>query len=102
MTDWTAAQIKELIGVQICAERRHRDVLRADDRQWLRDTLAEKDKALKLQAASYPTVEDFNKLKTHVEVSTSGSSATRTTVFQILGLLNAGGVLLLAYLALAK
>ncbi len=33
MNDWTATQIKELVGVEIAAERRLRDRLHKDDRE---------------------------------------------------------------------
>lgn len=53
MSEWTASQIRELIDVQICAERRHRDALRVEDRRSFDYSVAAVEKALLLQAAEY-------------------------------------------------
>ena len=65
--------------------------LRAEDHRRLKDALAARDEALLLQAKAYPTVKDFNDLKTHVDVemaSRSGSSNSVTTLFQVLTVLS--------------
>lgn len=53
MSEWSADHIKELIRVEICAERRLRDALRAEDRRHFENALAALDKALQHQAVEY-------------------------------------------------
>lgn len=61
MNDWTAAQIKELVGAAIEAERRLRDALRKEDRRWLERELKDLAKALELQAKEYERrLDDLN------------------------------------------
>lgn len=53
MNDWTASQIKELVKVEVEAERRLRDALRAEDREKFDEYKKVAAKALDLQAAEY-------------------------------------------------
>lgn len=51
MNDWTANQIRELVGGEIIAERRLRDALRIEDRRWIERELLSLSKALDLYSA---------------------------------------------------
>lgn len=53
MNDWTASQIKEIVRIEVEAERRLRDALRAEDHKWFERELKTLAKALELQAKEY-------------------------------------------------
>ena len=49
MNDWTAGQIRELLAAMLDAERRHRDVLRAEDQRGLEEYKAQLNRAVELK-----------------------------------------------------
>lgn len=98
-------QLREFIETIIKLHEERRDDLRLEDDRRLKEKFESLDTALRLQAASYPTVQDFNNLKTHVDVelaTRSGSSSSMTTLFQVLTLLSLSISALLAYLTYVK
>lgn len=61
MNDWTATQIKEIVRIEVEAERRLRDALRAEDHKWIERELRAAAKALELQAKEYERrLQDLN------------------------------------------
>ena len=83
--------LREFIEAIIDRDNHRRDGQRTDDMRRIDERFEALDKALKLQAAAYPTTRDFNDLKTHVDVelaSRSGSSNAVTTLFQVLTVLS--------------
>jgi len=97
--------LREFIERIIDLHNRRRDDLCLQDNKRLDERFEALDKALKLQATAYPTVKDFNDLKTHVDVelaSRSGSSNAATTLFQVLTVLSLLTSSLFAYLLYLK
>ena len=85
MTDHIA--LREFIETIIKLHEQRRDELRAEDDRRLKEKFTALADALTLQAAAYPTVKDFNDLKTHVDVelaARSGSSSAVDTLFKLL------------------
>lgn len=97
--------LREFIERIIVENNIRRDDLRREDNHRVEDQFKALDKALMLQAAAYPTVKDFNNLKTHVDVelaNRSGSSNAVTTLFQVMTVLSLIASSVFAYLLYAK
>ena len=97
--------LREFIELIIRKDNERRDDLRREDDRRLQERFGALDKALLLQAAAYPTVKDFNNLKTHVDVelaARSGSSNAVTTLFQVLTVLSMLTSVVLGYLIYIK
>lgn len=97
--------LREFIETIIALNNQRRDDLRAEDLKSISNAFAALDKALVLQSGSYPTVKDFNDLKTHVDVelaSRSGSSSTVTTLFQVMSALGMAISVAVAFLMYLK
>lgn len=98
-------QLREFIETIIDLREDWRDDLRLADDRRLKEKFEALDKALLLQAAAYPSVQDFNRLKTKVDVEIAtrgGSSASMTVLFQLLTMLSLMISVLFAYLSYLK
>lgn len=97
--------LREFIERIITENNKHRDDLRREDNLRLDERFAALARALSLQSVAYPTVKDFNDLKTHVDVelaSRSGSSNVVATLFQVLTVLSLVSSSIFAYLLYTK
>ena len=93
--------LREFIEMVIKMHMERMAELRTEDHRRLKEALKSRDEALLLQAKAYPTTQDFNELKTHVDVelaSRSGSSNAVTTLFQALTVMSVLLSMVLGYM----
>lgn len=97
-------KLREFIETVIELNNLRRDDQLAAEKERLREKFESLAEALKLQASAFPKVQDFNDLKTRVDVGfagLSGSSNAMTTLFQVLTVASVLGTMILGYLVYA-